>query len=87
MKPIERVVLKALAKTRERRYQSAGELGKDVSNYLLGKPIRLSALSQLQRRSCRTRKNQHSNHKRLCRFSGGPIGHCWVVRSPRCWWA
>jgi serine/threonine protein kinase len=35
---IERVVLKALAKQREQRYSSAGELAKDVANYLAGLP-------------------------------------------------
>jgi hypothetical protein len=35
---IERVVLKALAKQQEQRYSSAGELAKDVANYLAGLP-------------------------------------------------
>jgi hypothetical protein len=34
---IECIVLKALAKKRERRYQSAGELARDVANYLSGR--------------------------------------------------
>lgn len=34
---IERIVLKALAKNRELRYQSAGELGRDVAQYLAGR--------------------------------------------------
>jgi serine/threonine protein kinase len=33
---IENIVLKALAKDRGRRYQSAGDLGRDIGNYLLG---------------------------------------------------
>jgi len=33
---IEKVVLKALAKKREDRYQSAGELGRDIARYLSG---------------------------------------------------
>jgi serine/threonine protein kinase len=36
---IETIVLKALAKDRERRYQSAGELARDVRRYLKGEPI------------------------------------------------
>jgi serine/threonine protein kinase len=36
---IETVVLKALAKERERRYQSAGELARDIRHYLAGEPI------------------------------------------------
>jgi serine/threonine protein kinase len=33
---LEKVVLKALAKKPEKRYQSAGELGRDIANYLSG---------------------------------------------------
>ena len=36
---VETIVLKCLAKERERRYQSAGELGCDVERYLSGEPI------------------------------------------------
>jgi WD40 repeat protein len=36
---IETVVLKALAKERERRYQSAGELARDIRHYLANDPI------------------------------------------------
>jgi WD40 repeat protein/tRNA A-37 threonylcarbamoyl transferase component Bud32 len=36
---VETIVLKALAKERERRYQSAGELARDVGHYLAGEPI------------------------------------------------
>ncbi|MEQ8317803.1 MAG: protein kinase [Phycisphaerales bacterium] len=36
---VETIVLKALAKQRERRYQSAGELGRDVHRFLDGQPI------------------------------------------------
>lgn len=36
---IETIILKALAKDRERRYQSAGELARDVRHYLVGEPI------------------------------------------------
>jgi non-specific serine/threonine protein kinase/serine/threonine-protein kinase len=49
---IETIALKALAKDRERRYQSAGELGRDVSRYLAGEPIeakRDSAIYLLQK--------------------------------------
>jgi len=33
------IVLKCLRKERERRYQSAGELGRDIQHYLRGEPI------------------------------------------------
>lgn len=36
---VETIVLKCLAKERERRYQSAGELVRDVEHYLAGEPI------------------------------------------------
>lgn len=36
---VETIVIKALAKDRERRYQSAGELARDVRRYLNGEPI------------------------------------------------
>jgi serine/threonine protein kinase/Tfp pilus assembly protein PilF len=36
---LDTIVLKCLAKERERRYQSAGELARDVRHYLAGEPI------------------------------------------------
>jgi serine/threonine protein kinase len=36
---LETIVLKALSKERERRYQSAGELGRDLERYLAGQPV------------------------------------------------
>ncbi len=36
---VQTIVLKCLAKERERRYQSAGELGRDLRRYLAGEPI------------------------------------------------
>jgi tetratricopeptide (TPR) repeat protein len=36
---IEAITFKALAKERERRYQSAGELARDIRHYLRGEPI------------------------------------------------
>lgn len=36
---VETIVLKSLQKERERRYQSAGELGRDIRRYLSGEPI------------------------------------------------
>jgi len=35
----ETIILKALSKDRERRYQTAGELGRDIQHYLNGEPI------------------------------------------------
>ncbi|MHC4089256.1 MAG: serine/threonine-protein kinase, partial [Planctomycetota bacterium] len=36
---VQTIVLKGLAKERQRRYQSAGELGRDIGHYLAGEPI------------------------------------------------
>ena len=36
---VQTITLKALAKERERRYQSAGELARDIEHYLNGEPI------------------------------------------------
>ena len=36
---LQTVILKTLAKERERRYQSAGDLAKDISHYLANEPI------------------------------------------------
>lgn len=36
---VETITLRALAKDRDRRYQSAGELARDVERYLAGQPI------------------------------------------------
>ena len=36
---VETIVLKALSKDRERRYQSAGDLARDIKRYLNGEPI------------------------------------------------
>ena len=36
---VETIVLKCLSKERERRYQTAGELARDISHYLAGEPV------------------------------------------------
>lgn len=36
---VETIVLKCLSKERERRYQTAGELARDIRRYLVGEPI------------------------------------------------
>lgn len=36
---LETIILKSLAKERERRYQSAGELARDIQHFLAGEPI------------------------------------------------
>ncbi|MBK7406173.1 MAG: protein kinase [Phycisphaerales bacterium] len=52
---IETIVLKAMAKEKERRYQSAADLAADIRRYLAGEPIaaRESSASELLRRSLR----------------------------------
>ncbi len=55
---LETIVMRCLSKERERRYQSAGELGRDVQNYLRGDPIeakRDSALYLLRKQLRRYR--------------------------------
>jgi hypothetical protein len=42
---MEAIVLKALAKRRERRYQTAGELARDIGNYLSGRPTSMATTS------------------------------------------
>ena len=44
---VQTIVLGTLAKERERRYQSAGELGKDIDHYLAGEPLDLKRDSAL----------------------------------------
>jgi formylglycine-generating enzyme required for sulfatase activity len=44
---IATIVLKSLAKERERRYQSVGELGRDIRHYLAGQPIEAKRDSSL----------------------------------------
>lgn len=51
---IEAVVLKALEKEPQNRYQSAGELAADIDNYLAGRPTR--ALPTVQPDHSRTRR-------------------------------
>ncbi len=54
---VQTIVLKTLAKERERRYQSAGELARDVQRYLAGEPIdakRDSALYLLRKLATRS---------------------------------
>ena len=55
---VETIVLKCLSKERERRYQSAGELARDVDRYLAGDPVeakRDSALYVLRKQLGRYR--------------------------------
>ncbi len=55
---VETIVLKSLAKEPERRYQSAGELARDVEHYLAGEPItaKRDSLAYVLRK--RLRKNK-----------------------------
>ncbi|MBN2137347.1 MAG: protein kinase [Sedimentisphaerales bacterium] len=44
---MEAILLTALAKKRERRYQSAAELQSDIENWLEGRPIRVKSISTM----------------------------------------
>lgn len=44
---LETIILKALAKDRARRYQSAGELARDIESYLAGEPIEAKRASRM----------------------------------------
>ncbi len=52
---VETIILKSLAKDRDRRYQSAGELSNDVLRYLKGEPIeaKRDSLSYMLRKQLR----------------------------------
>ena len=52
------IASKALAKARDRRYQSAGELSRDVSNYLAGAPLDAKRDSALYLLSKALRRNK-----------------------------
>lgn len=52
------IVMKALEKDRERRYESAGALEKDVMNYLQGEPVAASPPSRIYRLSKLARRNK-----------------------------
>lgn len=58
---VETIVLKALAKERERRYQSAGELAHDIGHYLKSEPIeaRRDSLFYVVRTRCRAFAQRH----------------------------
>lgn len=47
---IEKIVLKALAKQPDQRYQNAGELGRAIADYLLGRESAASPRAKTQRR-------------------------------------
>lgn len=44
---VETIVLKCLSKERDRRYQNAGELARDIRHYLAGEPIEAKRDSQI----------------------------------------
>lgn len=55
---VETIVMKCLAKDRERRYQSGAELGRDVRRYLAGEPIeaKRDSVSYMLRKAVRKHK-------------------------------
>lgn len=55
---VETIVLKALEKDRERRYQSADELGADIRHYLAGEPIAARAPSAIYQIRVFARRNR-----------------------------
>ena len=55
---IDTIVIKCLAKDREQRYQSAGELGRDVERYLAGEPIEAKRDSRWYELTKRARRHR-----------------------------
>jgi len=55
---VETIVMKCLAKDRDRRYQSGAELGRDVKRYLAGEPIeaKRDSVSYMLRKAVRKHK-------------------------------
>ena len=60
---VETIVLKCLNKERERRYQNAGELGRDIRHYLAGEPIEAKhdSLSYVLRKQLKRQRTAEGN--------------------------
>jgi serine/threonine protein kinase len=55
---LETIVLKAIARDRQHRYQTAGELAEDLQRFLDNRPIRARRATVLERLSCWVRRNR-----------------------------
>jgi Tol biopolymer transport system component len=55
---LDNIILKAMRKDPQRRYQSADELGRDIRDHLDGKPVQARRDSVLYRLRCQLQRNQ-----------------------------
>jgi eukaryotic-like serine/threonine-protein kinase len=80
---LDTIVLRCLAKDRERRYQSAGELARDVRRYLAGEPIeakRDSAMYLLRKTLHRYRRRVIAAGLMSLLLAAAAIGMAWMYR-------
>jgi CHASE2 domain-containing sensor protein/predicted Ser/Thr protein kinase len=87
---VETIVLKCLQKDRDRRYQNAGELARDIERYLAGEPIaaRRDSVIYLLRNRTRATLRRHTTLAGLaiaalaallaCYWPGAPLIYDWT---------